>query len=276
MRLSCLPVSHFRDIIDGRMSIMEWALEGSRAGLDGIDLSILFLKSRSPEYIDKTRLEIEETGIRVAMITTYPDFTHPNPNERERQLTNLENDIVTASRLGADLVRVTAGQAHPSVSRHEGINWAVSGLAKAMEFARGYPLKLVYENHAKPGAWRYIDFSYPTDIFLEIVERTAELSLGLNWDTANTIAYGDDPIPVLRKVVGRVASVHAADTSTRGLLKPVLLGTGLVPFEEMFRILRRSGFDGWICIEEASFTGATGVKAAADFIRRTWDDAAHK
>jgi sugar phosphate isomerase/epimerase len=276
MRLSCLPVSYFRDIIDGRMSIKEWALEGSRTGLDGIDLSILFLKSRSPEYIGKTRQEIEETGIRVAMITTYPDFTHPDPAERERQLTKLEDDIVTASRLGADLLRVTAGQAHPSVARHEGINWAVNGLTKAMEFARGYPVKLVYENHAKPGAWRYIDFSHPTDIFLEIVERTADLSLGVNWDTANTIAYGDDPIPVLREVVDRVLSVHAADTSTRGQLKPVLLGTGLVPFEQMFSILRGSGFDGWICIEEASFKGAAGVKAAADYIRRTWDDAARK
>ena len=66
MRLSCLPVSYFRDIINGQMSIKEWALEGSRIGLDGIDLSVLFLKSRSPEYLDKVRQEIGETGVRVA------------------------------------------------------------------------------------------------------------------------------------------------------------------------------------------------------------------
>jgi sugar phosphate isomerase/epimerase len=276
MRLSCLPVSYFRDIIDERMSIKEWALEGSRAGLDGIDLSILFLKSRSAEYLDKTRQEIEEMGIRVAMVTSYPDFTHPDPTERERELTKLEDDIVTASRLGADLVRVTAGQAHPGVGRRDGINWAVKGLTRAMEFARGYPVKLVYENHAKPGAWQYTDFSHPTDIFLEIVERTANISLGVNWDTANTIAYGDDPIPVLKTVLNRVVSVHAADTSTRGELKPVLLGTGLVPFKEMFQILRDVGFDGWICIEEASFKGSAGVKAAADFVRRVWNEAAHR
>jgi len=269
-----LPVSYFRDIIDGRMSIKEWALEGSRAGLDGIDLSILFLKRRSAEYLDKIRQEIKETGIRVAMVTTYPDFTHPNPAERQRELTKLEDDIVTASRLGADLVRVTAGQAHPSVSRRDGINWAVNGLTSAMEFARGYPVKLAYENHAKPGAWQYTDFSHPTDIFLEIAERTANISLGVNWDTANTIAYGDDPIPVLKKVLNRVVSVHAADTSTRGELKPVLLGTGLVPFKEMFQILRDAGFNGWICIEEASFKGPAGVEAAASFVRRVWNEAA--
>jgi len=272
MRLSCLPVSYFRDIIDGRMSIKDWALEGARTSLDGIDLSVLFLKSRELEYLHKIRQEIEDAGIRVAMVTTYPDFTHPDGVVRERQLTGLQEDIIAASRLGADLLRVTAGQAHPSVGRREGIEWAVNGLVKAMEFARGYPVKLAYENHAKPGAWQYTDFSHPTDVFLEIVERTADVSLGVNWDTANTIAYGDDPIPVLKRVLSRVISVHAADTSTRGELKHVLLGTGLVPFKEMFQILRDAGFDGWICMEEASFKGPAGVKAAADFVGRVWNE----
>jgi sugar phosphate isomerase/epimerase len=258
------------------MSIKDWALEGARTGLDGIDLSVLFLKSRDLEYLHKVRQEIEDSGIRVAMVTTYPDFTHPDGAERERQLTGLQEDIIAASRLGADLLRVTAGQAHPSVGRREGIEWAVNGLVKAMEFARGYPVKLAYENHAKPGAWQYTDFSHPTDVFLEIVERTADVSLGVNWDTANTIAYGDDPIPVLKKVLSRVISVHAADTSTRGELKHVLLGTGLVPFKEMFQILRDAGFDGWICMEEASFKGPAGVKAAADFVRRLWNETARR
>jgi sugar phosphate isomerase/epimerase len=276
MKLSCLPVSYFPEIISGKMTLKEWALEGTRVGLDGIDLSVLFLKSHNPEYLDNLRREIEQTGVRVAMLTSYPDLTHPDPGERERQLIRLQEDIVAASRLRADLVRVTAGQAHPGVGRSQGIEWAVSGLTRATEFARGYPLKLVYENHAKPGVWDYVDFSHPTDIFLSIVERTASVSLGVNWDTANTLAFGDEPIPVLEKVLNRVVSVHAADTSTRGQLKPVLLGTGVVPFRRMFEILRNSGFDGWICIEEASFSGRAGVKAAADFVRRVWKEAGNR
>ena len=273
MKLSCLPVSYFQDIISGKMSIRDWAMQGAELGLDGIDLSILFLKDKNPEYLNTVRDEIESCGIRVAMVTTYPDFTNPDPKERERQSTLLKENIAAASRLGADLVRVTAGQAHPNVKRTEGINWAVHGLTKAVEFAKAYPLKLAYENHAKPGAWKYVDFSHPTEIFLSIVERTRQAGLELNWDTANVIAYGDDPIPVLRKVVDRVVSVHAADTSTRGELKHVLLGTGLVPFREMFEIIHAAGFDGWICMEEASFTGKSGVKAAADFVRNTWKEA---
>jgi sugar phosphate isomerase/epimerase len=254
------------------MSIKDWAEEGAEVGLDGIDISILFLKSKDPSYLYAVRREIEDAHIRVAMVTTYPDFTHPDPNERRHELSKLQENIVAASRLGAALVRVTAGQAHPTVKRSEGIEWAVQGLRRAVKFAKNYSVRLAYENHAKPGAWKYTDFSHPTDIFLEIVDRTRDVSLGVNWDTANVIAYGDDPIPVLRKVVKRIISVHAADTSTRGQLNHVLLGTGLVPFKQMFEILHASGFDDWICMEEASFTGKAGVKAAADFVRRVWNE----
>ena len=42
MRLSCLPVSYFGQIIGGAMSVGQWAREAAELGLDAIDLSILF------------------------------------------------------------------------------------------------------------------------------------------------------------------------------------------------------------------------------------------
>ena len=43
MKLSCLPVSFFADIIEGRMSVEQWARLGADLKLDAVDLSILFL-----------------------------------------------------------------------------------------------------------------------------------------------------------------------------------------------------------------------------------------
>ena len=48
MKLSCLPVSFFADILGGRMSVSEWARMGRELGLDAIDLSILFVPDRTP------------------------------------------------------------------------------------------------------------------------------------------------------------------------------------------------------------------------------------
>ncbi len=82
-----------------------------------------------------------------------------------------------------------------------------------------------------------------------------------------------DPVPVLAEVVERVISVHAADTSTTGTLSHVLLGTGLVPFVDLFGVLKQAGWDGWMCMEEGSQQGPEGVRAGAEFVRRTWEQA---
>ena len=273
MQLSCLPVSFFDAILAGRMSVAQWAAAGQAAGLDAVDLSILFIPDRSPATAARLRREIEHLGMRVTMVTSYPDFTHPDAGQRERELEQAQNTVAVAQALGAQLLRVTAGQAHPQTSRADGVAWAAAGLTQLAERTRGSGVTLVYENHAKPGAWTYTDFSQPPELFLEIVRRTAEAGLGVNFDTGNATAFADDPCALLSQVIDRVASVHAADTAVHGELKPVLLGTGLTPFAALFRQLRQHGFDGWVCMEEASMQGQAGVVAAAHFVRACWQTA---
>src|SRR3990172_8382811 len=47
MKLSCLPVSFYRDMTDGEMSIVDWAQIALELGLDAIDLSIILIRNRS-------------------------------------------------------------------------------------------------------------------------------------------------------------------------------------------------------------------------------------
>ena len=64
-----------------------------------------------------------------------------------------KEEIKVAARLGAELVRVTAGQAHPDTRREDGIAWAAQGLTQVSEFAGDNGLTLVYENHYKAPVW---------------------------------------------------------------------------------------------------------------------------
>lgn len=271
MKLSCLPVSFFSDIIQGRMTLGEWARMGASLGLDAIDFSILFVPDRSLKAVSAIRREVEVEGMRVLMVTSYPDFTHPDAGQRQRELA-LEQEVVeVAAGLGAKLVRVTAGQAHPETGISEGIGWAVEGLTRLVERTRSSGITLVYENHAKPGAWQYTDFSQPPEIFLEIVRCTEAAGLGVNFDTGNATAFAEDPIDLLKQVLGRVVSVHASDTASKGALQHVLLGTGVTPYPALFSTLKQAGWDGWICMEEAANQGRAGVEAAARFVRQTWE-----
>lgn len=273
MKLSCLPVSFFPEITSGKMSVAEWARMGAELGLDAIDLSILFVPGRSLASAARLRKQIEGEGMHVTMVTTYPDFTHPDSAQRKQELALEKEAIAIAVEVGAELVRVTAGQAHPETNLQAGVDWAIEGLTRLVEETRSTGITLAYENHAKPGVWSYTDFSQPPEIFLHIVAGTAPCGLRVNFDAGNATAFAADPVALLQQVLPRVVSVHASDTASKGELRLVLLGTGATPYHDLFACLKGAGWDGWICMEEASYQGRAGVEAAARFVRQAWLDA---
>lgn len=273
MKVSCLPVSLFSQIIQGDISVKQWALDAKSAGLDGIDISMAFLKNHTPTYITGIKDDLEETEMPIIMATTYPDFTHPDSLQREREMEYLRRDIALCSELGVEFLRVLAGQAHPGMGVEEGTKLAIEGLKKSDLIAGKYDMKLLYEDHAKPGAWHYIDFSYPPDIFLSIYQGIKNTNIGVNFDTGNIVAYGRDPLPVLKKVIDDVETIHVSDMKSYGEFSPVLIGQGVVPLKEIFSYLKSVSYDKWLCIEEASFTGMDGIKKAVANVRETWERA---
>ena len=254
------------------MSIKEWSCMATEVGLDAIDLSIMLLKNHTPIYLRQIRSDIESAGMSVTMMATYPDFTHPDPIQRERELEYLRHDIAVSSYLGAKYLRIVAGQAHPETPFEQGIQWVIEKFKQAASVSTKFKLQLVYENHSKPEAWEYPDFSQPTERFLRIAEGIRNTGIGINFDTANPQVYGDEPISVLQQVLDNIVTIHVADTAKEGKLVPVpaIIGEGRVPFREIFKVLKHNGFDGWLCIEEASNTGRSGIRKATDFVRKLW------
>ena len=253
------------------MTIEQWAQEAKSLGLDGIDLSIIFFDDRRPSHLKKIRRQIEGADLSLAVVNTYPDLTHPDADERKRQLEQLIKDIATCSQLGAKMVRITAGQAHPETSRDKGLIWVVEAFKRLCDQTSSCDIKLAFENHSKPGIWDYSDFCLPTEIFLEISERLKDTSIGILFDTANPLVYGDDPIPVLNEVIDKVICIHVADTKEIKKLEPVIIGTGIVDFNSIFSKLKQFNYTGWFSIEEASNQGKTGVIEAVKFVRKNWE-----
>lgn len=273
MKISCLPVAMFPRFLRGETNISEWACEGYSIGLEGIDVSTHFFTNHSPAHLFRLKRELEKIPVEIVMVAAYPDFTNPDSRQRQREFTYLCRDIALASELGARYVRVLAGQNHPGIEHSEGVRNAVSFLVWAAEVAAYYDIQLVYENHSKPSAWLYEDFSYRTDIFLEIAESVSGSGVKVNFDTANVAAYGGDTLKLLARVIHLVETVHVADTSTRGKLTPTRIGSGIAPIGEVFSMLKSKGFDGWLCIEDCVSNDADGLRESVQTVRDLWEKA---
>jgi sugar phosphate isomerase/epimerase len=271
MKLSCVPATYFLDIVEGRMSIEAWIDLAASLGLDGLDFGQAWFRDRRPAVIAALRRRVGDRGLQACLLRCAPDFTHPDPGARRGTLDEMRAMVELAHDLGAPLVRVTAGQAHPSVSRADGIRWVVDALGALLPEAAAAGVTLAYENHTKASVWQYRDFSENPAVFLEIVRATEGTGLGVTFDTGNPLVQGDDPFPLLRHVARRVVSIDANDSKTRGRFEFCVVGQGLVPFAEVFGFLKReAGYDGWISVEEYSRTGDQGFREAVRFVREAW------
>jgi len=266
-KISCLPVSLFPELVSGKMSIADWTNIAHAAGLDAYDISSMFLREHTTVYIKRIRRELSGSPIPPLMMACYPDFTHPDPDERRRQLAWLVSDMASAQALGFRYLRITAGQNHPGLMFEDALAHVSEYFLGAQEYAKEFGVTLLFENHAKPGAWDLADFSFDPKAFLAIAASIKGSQVGINFDTANAVACGENAAGLYRRVSGQVVTIHLNDTRTVGALTPCALGEGLVDFSGFFAALRETGFDGWLCIEEASGRGTAGIQPAVDFVK---------
>ena len=163
MKLSCLPVSLYKDIFNGEKSVLDWVHLGADLGLDGIDVSVKFFPNREKQLLEVIYKEAQRMELDLCTLVCYPDFTHPDAVEREREIEQIKLDIQLAATLGAKFIRITAGQNHPGLQREQGIRWAVEGFSRILDEAEKFGVILTYENHTKGAPWKYWDFSQPRD-----------------------------------------------------------------------------------------------------------------
>jgi sugar phosphate isomerase/epimerase len=271
VRLSCVPATWFLDIVAGRMSIEAWIAFAASLGLDGLDFGQAWFRDRLPPAIAALRRRVEDAGLRPCLLRCAPDFTHPDPARRRAELDEMRAMVDLARALGGAMLRFVAGQAHPGVSRAEGVTWVCEGLRVLLPHAEAAGITVAYENHTKASVWQYRDFSEDSAIFLEIVRATEGTGLRVNFDTGNPLVHDEDPLPLLERVAHRVACVDANDSRTHGKFEFCVVGQGLVPFPRIFGFLKRTaGYDGWISVEEFSHTGEQGFRDAVRFVREAW------
>jgi len=261
-------------MLNGEIKVSDYARLCKEIGLDGFDLGIILLRNHTPRYIQEFNQELADVGISLIMLTTYPDFSHPDPVQREREYDFLVHDIALASAVKAIFLRVTAGQAHPGSDPEKTIPWVVENLRKASRVADRYGVELVFENHSTSNAWYYLDISNSPPVFLKIVAQLQDTSISINFDTANVLVSGEgDTIKVLDQVIPKVKTIHVADISEKGKMDPVQLGTGVVPIKEIFSYLKGKHYDGWLCLEIWKNKGVDAVRESVQFVRETWEKA---
>jgi len=268
IRLSCLPVSFFDAISHGQMGLAEWLDFAAELGLDGVECGPLLVQPLGPATPAEFRRLTEARGLAISNFTGYSDFTQPDRDVREREVAAAVRGLQIAQELGAPSVRVLTGQQRPEVGNEQGILWVAEGIRRVAEEAAPLGLRVNVENHTKAFTWTAFDFAIRGDVFLRVMDALRDAPVGVQFDVANPLVAGEDPLALFEQVRPRIGYVHLNDVRRPGVFEFVPVGTGIAPIGEVLARLRTHGYRGWVGIEEASRTGREGVRQAVQYVRR--------
>ena len=241
------------------MTVADWSRAAKEMELDGFDITISFLRDRTPAGLKAMREQINAGGLPCLTMSIYSDLTDMGENAFEKELIRAESDIACAADMGVRAVRITAGQFHPEYDVNAQFDQAMSGIKEAKKIADRFGVSLVWENHSKPGAWEHPDFNYDGVRVEMMADALKGSGVGLNYDVANAFLTGKDT-KFLEKCYGEVKSVHLNDVASKDPIRFAGVFSGLVPIEDDLRFLASKGFDGIISVEEASFEGIDGIR----------------
>jgi len=283
-KISVFPKCYFDQLCSGEMDYIDWIHDAATLGAEGIEHYDGFFKTLDQNGIQPILHVMRETGQVSAMLCFSPDFTHPDIQERKKQVERQKKAIDACVMLRAPYCRTLSGQKYPELIRHEGIEWTVNCILESLKYAEQRGIILCMENHYKDGSWRYPEFAQPEEMYLEIISKIESPMFGVQYDPSNAIVGGYDPITFLEKVKSRVVTMHASDRylaegamledlrqadGTIGYSNKLvhgMTGQGLNDYDAIFSILSEVGYSGWISVEDGT-NGLDEIRQSVEFLK---------
>lgn len=294
VRIAAFPKCYLDAMLHSKsMTLFDWIEIAARLPIEGVETYYPTLEiDGSPpslKYLQSVKSRMDDAGLQMPMMCVSPDFTQPDPCAREAEIEREKRAIEATQALGGDFCRVLSGQKRPDVSRAQGVGWTVQCIQKLLPFAQDHNVTLTLENHYKDPLWLFPEFAQASDVFLEIVSKIEHANFGVNYDPSNALIAGDDPLQVLEAVLGRVVTMHASDRALEGgtaedlrqldadpihgyasMVQHGVIGRGLIPYDDVFRLLKSANFAGWISIEDGPDpeVGEEHLRESAQFLLR--------
>ncbi len=206
---------------------------------------------KAGQSADAVRDARDKYGFTISALSGYMDFT---ADDAKRKVKEFRRQIDLAVEFGAGAVCTETGRNFSS--RDDKTAW--SRLTEA--------LKEICRYAEDKGVAVAIEMG-PRDLVATVAgyNRLRELvdspRLKVNYDPANIVRGGGDPLAVLRELKSEVAHAHIKDALPE---RQMPLGQGKVDFATMFRLLEESGYEGYFAIEKEYASDKAQVECVAE------------
>lgn len=207
------------------------------------------------------REQADRLGLTIAALCGHQDFVTADDGLQARAA-RFEAIMDLAVQWGTPIVTTESGHLAPGADRERAWDTLVGVVRR------------ICRHGERVGAYFALEasgscFIANADDLGQLIDAVDSPALRVNFDPANFVMFGNDPIQGVRALGRRIVHTHAKDglRQAGGRPREVPLGQGGVPWTEYLAALRATGYDGFLTIErETGPDPARDIAAAADFL----------
>jgi len=200
------------------------------------------LDGGNDESVAKIATWAEEAGVDIICIAARNDFTIPDRIALEKEIQRVQRFVDIAKQLGAKFVRLLSGGHRTDNVTPEVFTRLHYAFNQIGDYAEERGIKITIENHGGPTA--------TGQRVAKIMEGIKSPAVGVNYDPANFLNQGTDPLMALRYILPWVNYSHWKDVRwANGKPEFCAFGEGEIVWQPIIQELLNAGYQGYWAVE---------------------------
>ena len=250
--VGCCAYSYGRHLKSGQMSMEDFIRKGVELRVDGVDMTVYWLKSTEPAYLASLRYLAFKNGLPFSGAACGSSMVQADKGKRAQVLDEIKKWIDVTDQLGASHLRVFAGKLAQGATMEQGVAWSVEILKAASDYAGKRGITLGLEDHA--------GITQQADVILEIIHKVDSPYAGINLDITHFVPTPtQDAYSQIEACVPYATMTHIRDHFDHG--EPIDL-------DRVWQLFVKGGYKGYMSAEyEGKEDPLTGVPKLIEEIR---------
>ncbi len=263
--------------------VIEWTKEIGGEHVEIVPIG--YDLTQQPELVPAIRRKAEQVGIDISNYTVAANFVCEDESAFRQEIERVKREVDIAVALGVKLFRHDVASRPPEQSSIVYFQNDLPKLAEACrqiaEYAADFGITTSVENHGF-----YMQASERVESLIAAVGRP---NFKTTLDIGNFMCVDESPVRGVRNNVSLASMIHLKDfylrskhlnpgngwfqTAGGDYLRGAIVGQGDIDMREVLRIIKASGYDGYLSIEfegleDCRFGAQTGLENA----KRMWDE----
>lgn len=201
--------------------------------LDGVDMTVYYLKSTEPAYLESLRYLAYKNAVAVIGAACGARMVQADPARRADVVNDIKKWVDVAGWLGVPQLRILAGNLPQGVSLKQATDWVVEMMKSAVEYSAGKGISLSLENNR--------GVTQNADTCLEVIHRVDSPYAGITLDITHFVPTpSQDAYSQIAACIPYATNAHILDRFD---------DEAPIDLERIWKLFTQAGFKGYMSLE---------------------------